>query len=141
MVRGYSPTLIALISMLAVVNGALIQVIMASRVLYGMAAQGLTWAPLARIHPATRTPHYATLAATAAVLLLALLFPVDVLARATSFIALCIFSAVNGALLLLKRTDVASPFAVPTAVPVLGLSLCMAMVLYQAGLFLLGLAG
>ena len=37
---GSAPTLISLISMFAVVNGALIQIIMASRVLYGMSREG-----------------------------------------------------------------------------------------------------
>jgi APA family basic amino acid/polyamine antiporter len=138
---GYSPTVIALISMLAVVNGALIQIIMASRVLYGMAAQGLVWSPLGRVHRRTRTPHLATLAATAAVLALALVFPLETLARITSFIALAIFAAVHGALLSLKRRAEPSPFTVPAAVPQIGFLLCSAMLLYQMGQGLLQLAG
>lgn len=139
--QGYSPTGIALISLLAVVNGALIQIIMASRVLYGMAVQGLAWPPLGRIHPVTRTPHYATLAATMGVWALAVAFPLETLARMTSAIALGIFAAVNGALLVLKRGDQDSPFTVPTAVPVTGLLLCAGMLLYQTVQLLRGLAG
>ncbi len=138
---GYSPTVIALISMLAVVNGALIQIIMASRVLYGMAAQGLVWSLLARVQRRTRTPHLATLAATAGVLALALVFPLETLARITSFIALAIFAAVNGALLSLKGRAGPSPFTVPAAVPQIGLLLCSGMLLYQLGQGLLRLAG
>ncbi len=138
---GYSPTVIALISMLAVVNGALIQIIMASRVLYGMAAQGLVWSLLARVHRRTRTPHLATLAATVGVLALALMFPLETLARITSFIALAIFAAVNGALLSLKGRAGPSPFTVPAAVPQIGLLLCSGMLLYQLGQGLLRLAG
>ena len=139
--QGRSPTVISLISLLAVVNGALIQIIMASRVLYGMAAQQLAWPPLARVHRVTRTPHIATAVATAAVLLLALLLPLETLARITSAIALAIFAGVNAALISLKRQDPRSPFTVPMAVPVTGLVLCLSMLLYQGVQLLLGLAG
>ena len=37
--KGYDPIIMAIISMIAIVNGALVQLIMASRVLYGMAEQ------------------------------------------------------------------------------------------------------
>ena len=53
-VRGADPVLITAISLVAVVNGALIQIIMASRVCYGMGRKG--WMPmwLARVNPVTR---------------------------------------------------------------------------------------
>ena len=127
--------------MLAVVNGALIQIIMASRRALRMAAQGLAWSPLAQVHRRTRTPHLATLAATAGVLVLALLFPLETLARITSFIALGIFAAVNAALLRLKAHAEPGPFTVPAAVPQIGLLLCAGMLLYQMGQGLLQLAG
>ena len=61
---GRSAGVISLIALFAVINGALIQVVMAARVLYGSAAQG--WLPkvLHRVHPKTQTPVIATVAVT-----------------------------------------------------------------------------
>jgi amino acid transporter len=83
--RGVSPQLIGLISLFAVINGALVQLIMASRVLYGLAGQGLTWRIFARIDARTRTPLYATAVVAACILFFALGFSLDRLARLTSF--------------------------------------------------------
>jgi amino acid transporter len=130
--QGVSPQTIGFISLFAVINGALVQLIMASRVLYGLASQDLAWSFFSRIHPRTRTPVNATLIVTILVLVFALTFSLDRLARVTSFIALGIFTAVNVALLRVKRIDEERPpFSVPTAVPVCGSLLCGAMMLYQ----------
>ncbi|MHC4996552.1 MAG: APC family permease, partial [Planctomycetota bacterium] len=59
---------IATISMFAIVNGVLIQIIMASRVLYGMAQQGAAPNVFGRVHPGRQTPIHATVAVTAIVL-------------------------------------------------------------------------
>jgi amino acid transporter len=96
---------LGVISLLATVNGVMVQLVMASRVLYGMARDGLAPGPLGRVSPRTHTPVAATLWATGAVLALALLFPVAVLAKFTSAVILVIFVAVNAALIRLKRRD------------------------------------
>jgi amino acid transporter len=131
--RGYSRSIIAAISLFAVLNGALIQIIMASRVLYGLSNQGRGWSVFARVNSRTRTPLFGTTAVALVVLLLSLLFSLGGLARATSFVALFIFAMVNAALWRLKRRG--SPeaaFEVPTAVPVIGFLLCVGMLGYQA---------
>ncbi|MGB5541618.1 MAG: APC family permease, partial [Gammaproteobacteria bacterium] len=99
------PLLIAAISLVAVVNGALIQIIMASRVCYGMGSRG--WAPawLARVHPATRTPVLATGLVTLLVMFMALWLPLESLARATSYFILLVFVLVNLSLWRIKRRD------------------------------------
>ena len=58
---GKSPVLITAISLCAVINGALIQIIMATRVFYGMSNRD--WLPdfLGYIHPKTQTPVIATI--------------------------------------------------------------------------------
>jgi len=102
---GYSPILIAAISLFAVVNGALIQIIMASRMLYGMSAAG--WLPgvFAQVSARTGTPVVATVAAASGVLLFALALPLATLAKATSTIVLVVFALVNLALIRIKRRD------------------------------------
>jgi len=131
--RGMSPRIIGVISLFAVVNGALVQVIMASRVIYGLASQGMTWRVLARINARTRTPIHATAVVGACVLLFALAFSLDRLARLTSFIALGIFVSVNASLWRLKRAGHPEPpFTVPAAIPITGIVLCGGMMVYQA---------
>jgi APA family basic amino acid/polyamine antiporter len=119
---GNAPTGIAMVGILAVVNGALIQVIMASRVLYGLASQGHLPAWLAKVHRSAGTPHYATLAAGVLVLALALWFPLASLAEATSVVTLLVFTMVNLALWRVKsRAETqGAVFSVPRWVPVVG---------------------
>jgi amino acid transporter len=119
---GAAPTGIAIVGIVAVVNGALIQIIMASRVLYGLAARGHLPAGLARVHARTLTPHYATLLAGAIALVLALGFPLAQLAKGTSVVTLLVFTSVNLALWRIKgRAEATVPvFVVPRWVPALG---------------------
>ncbi len=92
---GSSPILITGISLLAVLNGLLIQLIMVSRVLYGMSAAG--WIPtvFGIVHPRTKTPVISTACVTVLVLCLTLLFPIVFLAEWTSGILLFVFASVN----------------------------------------------
>jgi len=121
------------IGMVAVVNGALIQLVMAARVLYGMGGNGLAATWLASVHPYTRTPLLATFLVTALALLLALTFPLVHLAQATSFVTLIIFTTVNLALLRLKRREprVAGIVSYPRWVPGTGAILCVGLLLLQ----------
>ena len=77
-----------LIAIVATINGVIVQIIMAARVLYGLAAQGHIAPILADVHPRTRTPLNATLLATAIVLVLAVALPLDRLAEWTSRLTL-----------------------------------------------------
>ncbi len=111
------------IAVVATVNGALIQVIMASRVLYGLAAQGSLPRILANVNPLTRTPLPATALIVGIILLLAYFLPIAELAKTTSMIVLVVFAFVNLALLRLKWSEPAPPaavFRVPVWVPRLG---------------------
>jgi amino acid transporter len=103
----YSTTGLGIVSLLTGLNGALVQIIMASRVVYGMARQGRDWAPtwLARVSPRTRTPLQATGLITGVILLLAVLFPLTTLAKVTSAIVLVVFVALNVALWVVKRRN------------------------------------
>ncbi len=130
---GSPPVLISLIASVAVVNGALIQMIMASRVCYGLARQGWIPAAFGYVHPLTRTPLIATAAVAALVLLMALLLPVEMLARVTSLLLLLVFAAINLALLRIQRRPAAqySGFRVPAWVPLGGFLSSSALLGYQ----------
>lgn len=125
---GHPSEPIALISLLAVTNGALIQIIMASRVLYGMADQGLIWSVFGRVNARTQTPIVATSLVAAVIFVLALFFSLGELAWFTSTLALLIFAMVNISLLRLKRRAIHQPrFQVPGIIPGLALLACLVM--------------
>ncbi len=113
-----------LIAVVATVNGVLIQMIMASRVLYGLAARGHLPSVLARVAPRTQTPAVATLCVSALILVLSLTLPIAALAARTSQVVLAIFILVNVALIRIKRgaTPTEPYFRVPVIVPYLGLA-------------------
>jgi basic amino acid/polyamine antiporter, APA family len=102
---GRPATAIGLIGIVSVLNGALIQVILASRVLYGLGSERRLPTALSRIHPFTRTPLVATAVATALVMLFAQLLSLVALAQATTLITLVIFVLVNAALWRIKARD------------------------------------
>ncbi len=120
--KGGDAALITAISLIAVVNGALIQIIMASRVCYGMGRKG--WMPrwLARVNPITRTPLIATTLVTILILLMALRLPIESLATATSFFILLVFSLINISLWRIKalRPSGHDGFSVYRWVPAVG---------------------
>lgn len=119
---GSDAVVISVIGMFAIINGALIQVIMASRVMYGLSSRGQLPGFLAKVHQRTRTPLIATAWAAAIVLTLALLGRLASLAQATLFIMLMIFSIVNFALWRVKRHDPApsNVRVFPVWVPIIG---------------------
>jgi basic amino acid/polyamine antiporter, APA family len=134
-VTGSPPTLITLISLFAVINGALIQMIMASRMLYGMSRAGWLPAMFARLNARTRTPLAATAAVTAAVLVFALILLLVTLAQMTSFIVLIVFVLVNLSLIRIKRRSPAAAAGVktyPIWVPWGGLLLSLLLLGFQA---------
>jgi APA family basic amino acid/polyamine antiporter len=130
-----SPVSIGLISLLAVTNGALIQIIMASRVLYGMARQGIAPGTLGRVSARTRTPVFATVVVTLTAVGFALWLPLVRLAQITSFITLLVFALMNLALWRIKRRVPHPPTITryPLWVPAIGFALCIGLVILQIG--------
>lgn len=111
------------IAIVATLNGVLIQIIMASRILYGLAKQKNLPQELARVNPVTHTPLTATILIVTLVLMLALFFPIGQLAKVTSIVVLIVFSLVNLALLRIKRQPAPEGkafFEVPMWVPIIG---------------------
>lgn len=113
----------AAIAVVATANGVLIQMIMASRVLYGMADRGQLPRVLAKISPRTRTPGVATALVSLAILTLALFLPIEALAERTSQIILAVFVVVNVALVAIKwrHGSAGEHFVVPVWVPLMGI--------------------
>jgi amino acid transporter len=130
---GRRPVALSVISILAVVNGALIQIIMGSRILYGMSRQG--WLPkaLGKVYGTTHTPLIATAVTTGAIWVLSLWLPLVTLAQATSFLVLGVFCLVNLSLWQIKRRD-PHPQGVkvfPRWIPLLGLGASLGLMLFQ----------
>jgi len=112
----------------ATINGVLVQMIMASRVLYGLGKQDSLPAIFAYVHPVSRTPLFATAFVAVLILILALLFPVAMLAEMTSRVVLGVFILINLSLILLKwrgATPRGKVFHAPVAIPVLGVITCV----------------
>ncbi len=125
-----SPWVYRAITLFAVANTALLNFIMASRLAYGMARQGLLPRALGKVHARRRTPHVAIGVLFAVALALALTGNIPTLARATSFLLLSVFIAMNLALLVLKRRpgEPRGRFEVPAAVPIGGILVCGLMI-------------
>ena len=128
---GVSPATIAAIAIVATLNTIIAEMTMATRVIYGMARLGDFPKALGAVSATTATPLVATAMIVAAVLALALLAPMERLAKSTSIATLAVFSVVNLALLKLRWDGApAAPggIRVPIWVPVLGLITCLAMI-------------
>ncbi len=102
---GAQPTVISFIGLFAIINGALIQIIMASRVLYGLASRNQLPQRFAQVNPRTRTPLFATLCVAVGVILLALVGTLAGLAELTSVTMLSVFALVNFSLCRLLWHD------------------------------------
>lgn len=138
----FPPKIFSLISIFAVTNTALLNYLMGSRLVYGMARQGLLPAALGKIHPTRRTPHVSIFTLAAIVLVLALSGDISVLAKATSVLLLIVFVVVHISLLVLKhrKGEPKGPFEVPSFVPVAGALVCILMI-FHAQLKEIQLAG
>ncbi|CAI9419700.1 APC family permease [Nocardioides sp. T2.26MG-1] len=115
----------------AVANTALINMLMASRLVYGMAHQDVLPRSLGRVSASRRSPY--TAIAFTTVLALALILVVRLqsessivvaLSGTTALLLLGVFTVVNVACLILRRDPTPSRFRAPTVFPVLGALAC-----------------
>lgn len=130
---GEKATIITVIGLFAIINGALIQIIMASRMVYGLSKRGWLPTSLAYVSTKTRTPVIATLLVCAVTLGFALWLPLITLAKLTSFLILAVFTIVNIALIRIKMHDPhpEGVYVAPVWVPVTGVALNSAFLLLQ----------
>lgn len=130
---GGNRRLIALISLVAVTNGALVQIIMASRVIYGMAGRGMAPKWLGKINRFTRTPLAATVLVALLILIFALALPITQLAQLTSFVMLMVFLLVNLSLVRIKCLHDVDYTGVsfPMLMPIMGSITCLILLVFQ----------
>jgi amino acid transporter len=128
-----SPVVFTAITLFAVANTALVNYVTASRLIYGMAQQGLLPLRLGSVHAERRTPHIAVIALFLVLAPLALLGTITELAAATVLLLLVVFMVVNGALVILKRRKGEKPgrFEVPLFVPMLGAVVCFVLIVVR----------
>jgi len=138
---GSSPWFISLISMFAVVNGALIQIIMCSRIGFGLAQENLLPQWMGKTNARTQTPINATLLVSALIAVAAISLSTETLARFTTTILLVIFVLVNIALLKVKQRCGAAVgiMEVPRALPIIGAVASAAFLVAEAYSFITNL--
>lgn len=117
----FPPKLFALIALLAIGNTALINMIMASRLLYGMANERIVPAAFGRVHRARRTPVVAIGFTVLIACGLIATGTLSNLAETTVLLLLLVFALVNVAVLVLRRQPVSHPhFRTPSWAAALG---------------------
>ncbi|UYQ76844.1 APC family permease [Glutamicibacter sp. JL.03c] len=126
-------TIFPFVTVFAVVNTALMNMLMASRLLYGMARQGVLPQFLGKVHSTRRSPWVAILFSTALAIALVAYVNLDSengivgsLGGTTALLLLCVFAVVNVSLLVLRREKApADAFRAPTIIPFLGVVFCL----------------
>jgi amino acid transporter len=131
---GIDPKIYSAIGLLALSNGALINMIMASRLLYGMAEEGVLPRPFATVHDDRRTPWVAIAFTSALAAILVATGDLERLADTTVALLVVVFAVVNVTVLVLRRQPVEHEhFQVPTVVPVLGIGISIALLTQVEG--------
>ncbi len=127
------PVVFTGITLFAVANTGLVNYVTASRLLYGMARQGLLPSLLGNVHAGRRTPHIAIAALFLILAPLALTGTIAELASATVLLLLAVFTVVNGSLFILKRRNGETPgaFEIPRFVPALGVIVCLVLIVVR----------
>ena len=127
---GFPVELFGFITMFAVANSALINMLMASRLVYGMSREGVLPEVLGKVHTARRTPYVAigftTLLAFG---LITFVGEVPALSGTTALLLLVVFTVANVAVLVLRKDKVDHKhFRTPTVLPVVGAACCAFLV-------------
>jgi amino acid transporter len=131
---GVPAWLFSLIALIAVANGALLTLIMSSRLAYGMAKQRLLPSVLGRVLPKRRTPWVAIAVTTVAAMALAFTGDVATLAETVVLLLLFVFLSTNVAALVLRREKVDHEhYRAWTVIPVLGALSCVFLLTQQSG--------
>ena len=142
---GIPEKLFSAIGLMALANGALINMIMASRLLYGMSQEHVVPRPFGIVHPARRTPWFSILFTTLLAVILVSTGDLATLADTTVALLVMVFAFVNVTVLVLRRERVDHEhFRAPSIMPVIGVGISIALlteiegeIFARAGLILL----
>jgi APA family basic amino acid/polyamine antiporter len=131
---GIPSWLFSAIALVAVANGALLTMIMSSRLAYGMGKQGLIPSGFSKVLPNRRTPWVAIVVTTVLAMVLTATGSIATLAETVVLLLLFVFLSTNIAVLVLRRDRVDGPhFRAWTVLPVLGAVSCIVLLTQQSG--------
>jgi basic amino acid/polyamine antiporter, APA family len=123
------------LAVFAVANTALINMMMASRLLYGLAHQDVLPRTLGKVSPNTRAPYvgivFSTLLALGLIIYVASRAESEIvinLANTTSLLLLAVFTVVNVSCLVLRRDGRESTFRSPGLTPALAAAACLFLI-------------
>jgi len=126
--------LFSAIALVAVANGALLTMIMSSRLAYGMGKQGLIPSAFSKVLPNRRTPWVAIVVTTVLAMILTATGSIATLAETVVLLLLFVFLSTNVAVLVLRRDKVEGPhFRAWSVLPVLGALSCIVLLTQQSG--------
>ncbi|GGP34509.1 APC family permease [Saccharothrix coeruleofusca] len=115
----------SLIGLFAVINSALINMLMASRLVYGMANERIIPRAFGVVHPFRRTPWISIIFTSGVAIILVMTTDIAKLGGTTALLLLIVFTIVNIAVLVLRKEKADHEhFRAPTWVPVLGALSC-----------------
>ena len=135
------PWLFGIIALVAIANGALLFMVMASRVGYGLAEAGLLPRAFGRVLPNRRTPWVSIVVVAVATICLTFIGDVSTLAETTVLLLLLVFLSANVSVLVLKKDKVDhAHFTVPRVIPVLAIIASVVLLTQQTGIVWLGSA-
>jgi amino acid transporter len=126
------PNLFAIAALVGITNTALINLIIASRVIYGMGREGVLPSVFGRVHATRGTPVIAIIFTTLIALALSLTGSFSALASTTVLLILVVFAIVNASVLVLRRDQVRHEhFHAPAIIPILGSITCLVLLTQQ----------
>ena len=138
---GIPPWFFSLIALIAIANGALLFMVMASRVGYGLAEAELLPRAFSRVLPGRRTPWVSIVVIAGLTIILTLTGNVASLAETTVLLLLLVFLSANVSVLVLKKDKVEHDhFSAPRFVPVLAIIASIVLLTQQTGPIWLGSA-
>jgi APA family basic amino acid/polyamine antiporter len=131
---GIDTRVFSAIGLLALSNGALINLIMASRLLYGMSRERILPRPFSRVLPERRTPWVAIGFVTLLAAVLVITGNLEKLADTTVALLVVVFAIVNVTVLVLRREEAEhNHFRVPWPLPVIGVTISIALLTQVSG--------
>lgn len=126
--------LFSVIALIAIGNGALLFMVMASRATYGLAEAGLLPKVFGRVAPTRRTPWVAIIVVGLASIAMTFAGDVGLLADTTVLLLVLVFISTNISCIVLKKDAVSHDhFTVPLIVPILAVIASFALLTQQTG--------